>query len=277
VNDLPQGTGLAEPNVRSGLAEPNVRSGSPATDVRPRTFADAVQVAPPKGGRVIRLGPIIGAAVVCLLVVLFAAVVPTLVKNPLGTSASPTPGAQSPGTVPAANQSPAARSTYDSSLPLTYASTLTVGPGAQCCAWATGTWSSIATGGAPDFTGVVHDSTDPGAAQEWALGQPAGGLRWDELKIRVWLPQTGQAWVRITVTTTASGQASVSSYDVLEAQYQGWYELPTTFMIGTPTERTGSAWVKMTYLAPYTGPGAASCGQGGCRRMAAAQVQFLWS
>lgn len=236
----------------------------------PLAFASDLQVDAPRG---VRLGPAIGAGIACVLIVLAAAVIPGLIKHPLGTaSAAASPGAQAPA-VPAGPNVPAS-----SSYTLTYSAGLVVGPGAQCCTSSSGTWSPAVSGGFPDFNGPLRTSTDPNAWYEWSLGQPAGGHRWDQLKIRVWIPPSAGAWVRFTVTSTADPASSVTSYDVPEKEYQGWYELPATFVAGTPDRRTGSAWVRMTFLRPYTGAAAdAGCAAGGCRDMAAAQVDFLWS
>jgi hypothetical protein len=134
-------------------------------------------------------------------------------------------------------------------------------------------------GGYPAFGGPVRTSVDSRAWFEWNLGQPPGGARWDQLKIRVWIPQAqAGAWVRVAVTSTAAGASNVASFDVAEQEYEGWYELPATFTVGTPDRRTGSAWVKMTYLRPYTDQAATqTCADGSCNRMAAAQAEFLWS
>lgn len=236
-----------------------------------RAFVGELQVGAAKG---VRIGPAVGAAVACVLAVLGAAVLPGLVSHPLGTTPAATGAAgagSAPGQGAAASNVPAS-----SSYELTYASSLVVGAGAQCCGGSGGAWTATPTGGFPAFTGRAETSVDSTAWYEWSLGEPVGGHRWDQLKVRVWIPSSGAAWVRFTVTTTAGAATNVSSYDVPEQEYQGWYELPATFLVGTPDRRTGSAWVRMTYLRPYSGA-AGACGPAGCRTMAAAQIDFRWS
>lgn len=183
-----------------------------------QAFASGLQVGAAQG---VRFGPAIGAGIACVVAVILAAVIPGLVKHPLGTSPATTgPAAQGPAAPgPAAPGSNApATSSYD----LSYANGLIVGPGAQCCASSHGTWTAVASGGFPDFNGGALTSADPNAWYEWSLGRPAGGHRWDQLKIRVWIPASAAAWVRFTVTTTADSATSVSGFDVPEQEYQGW-------------------------------------------------------
>lgn len=251
--------------------------GSPAAD--PRAFADAVEDAPQRTRSPLRLGPAVAAAVVAALVVVGAVVIPRMVHDPagllgLGQAAPASPGAQGQS-LPAGSQGLLPVDAATSSYALTYASHLIVGPGSACCFSSGGTWSTSQTGGYPANGGPVMTSSGHAAWFEWALGQPSGGHRWDQLKIRVWLPAAGAgAWVRLTVTATAGSATSVTAFDLPEQEYEGWYELPATFMIGTPDRRTGSVWLRMTYLRPYPGPG---CADGSCNRMAAAQAEFLWS
>jgi hypothetical protein len=237
----------------------------------------------------VRLGPAIGAAVAAVLVVLGATIIPALKNNPMGTAQGQAPGqsgsgqnagaqaAPSQGTGQAQQPPPAGPTGSQRSL--TYANRAIVGPGGACCWSSAGHWSAAASGGYPSYGGPARTSADSRAWFEWNLGQPAGGARWDQLKIGVWIPQSQSgAWVRVTVTATAAGASNVTSFDVAEQEYEGWYELPAAFTIGTPDRRTGSAWVKMTYLRPYTDvAGAQTCADGSCGRMAAAQAEFLWS
>lgn len=243
----------------------------------------------------VRMGPVVGAAAAAVLVVLAVTIVPKVKNNPMGLPQGQTPGAaQTPGNgqnlpaqpLPAGGQGQSqgqgqAQSTGQtgSSSSLTYANHAIVGPGSACCWTSGGTWTGAASGGYPAYGGPARTSADARGWFEWSLGQPAGGARWDQLKVRVWIPQTqAGAWVRVTVTSTAGGASNVASFDVAEQEYEGWYELPATFTIGTPDRRTGSAWVRMTYLRSYTDQAANSaCADGSCQRMSAAQAEFLWS
>jgi hypothetical protein len=250
-------------------------------------FADTVESGSPARKPGVRLGPAIGAAAAAALVVVAATVIPQIRKDPLGTARGTVPqtpagapAAQAPaGQTPVAQESPAPQQTpQGGGGSLTYANHAIVGPGGACCSASGGAWTA-GTGGYPAYTGPVRTSADRNAWYEWNLGRPAGGARWDQIKIRLWIPQAqAGAWVRITVTSTAGSASNVATFDVAEQEYQGWYELPATFTIGTPDRRTGSAWVKLTYLRPYTDQAAAqSCADGSCDRMAAAQAEFLWS
>ncbi|MCO5971374.1 hypothetical protein [Actinoallomurus soli] len=272
----------------------------PAEAVDQWAFAEVVEDGPRGRGSAPRVGPALAAAAAAAVVVVGAAVVPALKKGPLGPPAAGSTGGVRTGanvSAPAApgggQAQPPAAGTQGGATPgrvpltgqgassasLTYANHVIVGPGASCCWTPGGTWSAGGRGGYPAYGGSVRTSADPSAWFEWNLGNPAGGSRWDQVKIRVWIPQTqAGAWVRITVTSTAGGASNVTSFDVAEQEYQGWYELPATFTLGTPDRRTGSAWVRMTYLRPYTDPAADSaCADGSCDRMAAAQAEFLWS
>lgn len=258
--------------------------GSRAEPADSRAFADAVEQAPQRPGAPLRLGPAIAAAVAAALVAVGAVVIPQLIHNPgglLGLGQPATggqPGQGQPGQgqpVPPSAQGLAPGDPATSSLPLTYGSHLIVGPGAACCFSAGGSWSTTAAGGYPGGSGPVKISASPAAWSEWAFGKPPGGNRWDQVKVRVWIPAAGAgAWVRFTVSATAGGATSISAFDVPEQEYEGWYELPATFTIGTPDQRTGSLWVRMSYLRAYPGPG---CADGSCDRMAAAQAELLWS
>lgn len=284
--------------------------GVPAAETVDRyAFAEVIEGGMRGRGSALRVGPALAAAMAAVVVVTGAAVIPAMKNGSPGTSpdgartATGVPGQAAPGgaqaggglpgqaTIGGAQQPPAAAPSSGApaqspaagqgvaSGSLTYANQVVVGPGASCCWTSGGTWSAGTRGGHPEYGGPVRTSADPSAWFEWNLGDPAGGSRWDQVKIRVWVPQSqAGAWVRITVTSTAGGASNVRSFDVAEQEYQGWYELPATFTLGTPDRRTGSAWVRMTYLRPYTDPAAgAGCADGSCRRFAAAQAEFLWS
>ncbi|GLY81898.1 hypothetical protein [Actinoallomurus iriomotensis] len=243
-------------------------------------FAETVESDVRRPG--VRLGPALGAAAAAAVVVVAAAVIPQIKKDPLGTARGPatTAGQPAAGQAPAGQASMAPQQTPQSGGgDLTYANHAIAGPGGACCSTSGGAWSPAASGGYPEYTGPVRTTTDRNAWYEWNLGRPAGGARWDQIKVRLWIPQAqAGAWVRVTVTSTAGSASNVATFDVAEQEYQGWYELPATFTIGTPDRRTGSAWVKMTYLRPYTDQAAAqACADDSCDRMAAAQAEFLWS
>lgn len=244
-----------------------------------RAFADVVEQAPQRPGSPMRLGPAIAAVVVGAIIAVGAVVIPRMIHNPggmlgLGQSA-PGGGAGQGQQLPPSAQGLLPGDPATSSNALTYRSHLIVGPGAACCFSVHGTWSTSPAGGYPAGSGPVRTSASPSAWSEWAFGQPSGGHRWDQVKVRVWIPAAGAgAWVRFTVTATVGGASSSSTYNVPEEEYEGWYELPATFTIGTPDQRTGSLWVRMTYLRRYPGPG---CAGGPCDRMAAAQAELLWS
>jgi hypothetical protein len=266
----------------------------PAETIDRWAFAETVEDGSQGRRFPVRLGPAVGAAVVALLIVVGITVVPQLTSGIAGgqatgagqsTTGQGTSGQGTSGQTGTGQQMPADSGQQPtsgqggSSSSLTYANHTIVGPGSACCWTSGGTWSNAANGGYPEYSGPVRTSADPASWFEWNLGQPTGGARWDQVKVRVWLPQSqAGAWVRLTVTTTAAGATNVASFDVAEQEYEGWYELPATFTIGTPDRRTGSAWVKMTYLRPYTDPAARSaCADGSCSRIAAAQAEFLWS
>lgn len=242
-------------------------------------FAEAVESGSARGGRsALRTGPALTAAAVATIVVVGVAVISQLTRHPAGSPAG-VPTAADGGSQRPAVQAPPPTAEATSGYPLTFASGTVVGPGAGCCFSDGGRWAGSATGGYPDQTGPVDTSTDPAAWSQWSLGQTTAGHRWDQVKVRVWLPSgRAGAWVRFTVTSTAGADSNVASFDVPEQEYEGWYELPALFTIGSPDQRAGSLWVRMTYLRPYAGPAAdAACADGPCRTMAAAQVQFLWS
>lgn len=243
-------------------------------------FAEAVESDSARGGRsALRTGPALAAAAVATAVVVGAAVIPQLTRHPLGSPAGVPVAPGVGGSQAPSVQAPPPTVEATSGYPLTFASGTVVGPGTGCCFSAGGRWAESATGGYPDQTGPVRTSTDPAAWSEWSLGQTTAGHRWDQVKVRVWLP-SGQAgaWVRFAVTSTAGAGSNVAVFDVPEQEYEGWYELPALFSIGSPERRAGSLWVRMTYLRPYAGPAAdAACADGPCRTMAAAQVQFQWS
>jgi hypothetical protein len=255
------------------------QDGSRAELADSRAFAEAVEQAPHRPGPTLRLGPAVAAVVLAALAAVGAVVIPQMIHHPggllgLGQSA---PGSQAGQgqPIPPGAQGLLPGDPASSSYPLTYGSHLIAGPGAACCFSAGGTWSTRPAGGYPGGSGPVKTSAGPTAWSEWAFGRPSGGHRWDQVKVRVWIPAAGAgAWVRFTVTATAGGASSASTFDVPEQEYEGWYELPATFTIGTPGQRTGSLWVRMTYLRPYPGPG---CADGSCNRMAAAQAELLWS
>jgi hypothetical protein len=242
-------------------------------------------------GSRLRLVPALSAAAVALLVTAAVIVLPTMrhgfggtmptggsnATNPgyagQGLPGQGLPGQGYPGGVGAGGPS------GGGSYALTYANQVTVGLAAKCCSTFGGTWPTHTEGGYPDYRGPAAVTNDPAAWFEWNLGQPSGGRRWDQMKLRVWIPRSpAGAWVRYTVTATHEGATDVTTFDVPQQEYQGWYELPGTFSVGSPDQRTGSAWVRMTYLRPYSGPAADGvCRSGGCQQMAAGQVQFMWS
>jgi len=152
------------------------------------------------------------------------------------------------------------------------ASSLTVGPGAACCFTRGGQWTADEDGGAPGFAGPDSWTTSAASSFQWSLGSPGGGQGWDQVRVRVWIPNHhAGAWVRYTVT----GAQLARTFDVPQNAYSGWYTLPATFSIGTATQRTGTIGVSLTYLRPFVDPAANQCA--GCGAMAAAQVQFQWS
>src|SRR5579875_2279734 len=163
--------------------------------------------------------------------------------------------------------------------PVTWAHREWAGPGAGCCYQQGGSWTNGSRGGEPGFSGPIRWTTSTSAWADWSLGNPSGGLRWDEVRVYVWIPNTmAGAWVRYTVTATQGSAQRQYTFDVPQQELQGPYLLGI-FSAGTPTQRTGSIWVHMTYLRPYTGPAADATCVGGttCTAMAAAQVQFQWS
>lgn len=162
--------------------------------------------------------------------------------------------------------------------PVTFSNTQVAGVGA-CCFAELGPWNQGTQGGYPHFGGSIVWTTSSGSVATWSLGPTSGGRRWDQVRVQVWIPNhMAGAWVRYTVTASASGGASrTGTVDVPQQANQGLYTLGT-FAAGTTTRRTGSITVRMTYLRPYTGPAADStCVPHGCTEMAAAQVLFAWS
>jgi hypothetical protein len=197
----------------------------------------------------------------------------------LSPAASPTPMPMStatpPPTMPAAPAAPAPA--LPALPPVTLTNGLTVGPGAACCFTQSGAWTADEDGGAPGFGGPDRWSRSAGATFQWNLGSPIGGRRWDQVGVQVWIPNHhAGAQVRYAVTSTAAGGQQTQSFDLAQEVVQGWYTLPATFRVGTPTRRTGSLSVSLAYLQPYAAAGG-GCPGVGCDQMAAAQVRFLWS
>jgi hypothetical protein len=92
------------------------------------------------------------------------------------------------------------------------------------------------------------------------------------------IPDTqATASVRYTVATSQASGSEVRTFNVAQQDYQGWYELPAIFSIGTPDRRTGSVWVRMAHQKPADGGPGAQCPGGVCPSMAASQVEFAWS
>lgn len=151
-----------------------------------------------------------------------------------------------------------------------FATELVAGPGVACCFAQAGRWSSDVRG-APVFDGPSRWTNVPTATAQWSLGGPAGGGRWDAVRVQAWIPdQHGVAWVRYTVTSTDGPTSAVRTFDVPQQSYTGWYALPGTFRIGTATRRTGTITVRMALLSTAQG-------MVGGAEMAAAQVRFQWS
>jgi hypothetical protein len=247
----------------------------------------------------LRTGPAAAAAVIAVLAAVGAGVYPAIVQqlSPQHTAtpvrqvadvqAASSPAASNPAATPtaAARSAPARRAmaatasaarTAAPAPPVTFAAGLVVGPGAACCSTPAGQWSAGAAGGAPAFAGPQSWTTIAAASFQWSLGAPAGGRRWDQVRVRVWIPNDhARAWVRYTVTSTAAGVQSVRTFDLSQNSTNGWYALPATFAIGTQAQRTGTIAVGLTYLRPYVDPATTQCV--GCGEMAAAQVQFQWS
>jgi hypothetical protein len=179
------------------------------------------------------------------------------------TVATPTPA---PAPTPTTAPPPPVAMAASALPPLTFANQFLAEPNVA------GQWSA-ASGGAPGFAGPDRWSTAAAAASaQWTLGSPGGGRRWDDVRVRAWIPNDhAVAWVRYTVTSTNGGAAAVRTFDVSQRALNGWYTLPAAFRIGTPAQRTGTIAVRMTYLRPDT-----TMATGGCE-MAAAQVRFEWS
>jgi hypothetical protein len=121
-------------------------------------------------------------------------------------------------------------------------------------------------------------SADAGGVATWSLGATTAGRGWDRVRVLVWVPgHDAGAWVRYAVTTSHRGATSSHSFYVAQQTGAGWMALPATFTVGTPTTRTGSISIRMTYLRPYQGPAAdTTCASGTCTAMGAAQVEFHW-
>jgi hypothetical protein len=167
--------------------------------------------------------------------------------------------------------------------PVTWVHTEVTGPGGVCCSASSGTWNFHDGGGAPGTPGFywTSDTVDKSAQYDWSLGNPSGGLRWDRVRVRVWIPGSyAGATVKYTVTTTYNGNRRVSSMQLTQDRYgtprAEWVSLGV-FSIGTATKRLGSIWVHLSYVSSYYNPNDAACPNGNCSAMAAAQVQFAWS
>jgi hypothetical protein len=270
---------------------------------RSNLLVDVVQQRQMDGGPPVtrlRTGPAAAAAVIAVLAAIGAGVYPAIAQqlSPQHTAApvrqvadvkpASSPSANSPTAAASAAGRPApprramapaasAARTAAAAPPVTFGAGLVVGPGAACCFTPAGQWNAGAAGGAPAFTGPQSWTTSAAATFQWSLGAPAGGRRWDQVRVRVWIPNDhARASVRYTVTSTAGGGAqSVRTFDLSQNSANGWYALPATFAIGTQTQRTGTIAVGLAYLRPYVDPATAQCA--GCGEMAAAQVQFQWS
>jgi hypothetical protein len=227
---------------------------------RPYLLDDVLNGGPATGGR----GPArlrVGTMVVVTAVSLFAAAgISALASRP--APARPVANLKAPATpMPTPG--------------LTFANQLMVGPGATAGFTQSGQWGG-GSAGAPAFKGAdrwVAAGTPVGASAsaQWSLGSPSGGQRWDQVRVQAWIPNAhALAWVRYTVTSTDGTAQSVQAFDVSQQAVTGWYTLPVNFRIGTPTQRTGTITVRMSYLRPYAGDA------NGCQ-MAAAQMQFQWS
>ncbi|HLH67921.1 MAG TPA: hypothetical protein VKY90_02535 [Candidatus Dormibacteraeota bacterium] len=241
VGNMKRGAALASPTESPGVPVTPGPVASPVTSARPGAPSPAAARAAAGSSSA---PPIVGGA---------TAAAPTAVATGTAT-ATPLPA-------------------------VTWAHGEWAGPGAGCCYQQGGSWTNGSRGGEPGFSGPIRWTTSTSAWADWSLGNPSGGLRWDQVRVYVWIPNTmAGAWVRYTVTATQGSAQRQYTFDVPQQELQGPYLLGI-FSAGTPTQRTGSIWVHMTYLRPYTGPAADATCVGGttCTAMAAAQVQFQWS
>jgi hypothetical protein len=139
-----------------------------------------------------------------------------------------------------------------------------------CCQALGGRWHDLARGGPPSAW-----TANRAATATWILGSPSGGLRWDSVRVRVWIPDShAGAVVRLTVTATSGGARIVSTFDVVEHGHRGWLTIPGTFSAGTPAQRTGSITVRMSFVRPFASH---ACRGGACVDMAAGPAMFEWS
>jgi hypothetical protein len=174
--------------------------------------------------------------------------------------AAPAPAAPA---APALPQTAAAQPAPPALPALTFANHEAAG----CCLALGGRWHDLAQGGAPGFHGPSAWTANRAATATWNLGSPAGGRRWDSVRVLVWIPSRhATARVRFTVTATNGQGRAVRTFDVAEPGHAGWLPIPGTFSAGTPTERTGTITVRMSFLRPITGAD-----------MAAGQAMFEWS
>jgi hypothetical protein len=186
-------------------------------------------------------------------------------------AATPVPATPAPAAT-AAPARPAAAQPAAPALPaLTFANHEVVG----CCQALGGRWHDVAQGGAPAFHGPSAWTANRAATATWTLGRPAGGSRWDSVRVRVWIPSRhAGAVVRFTVTASDGTARTVSTFDVAEHGLGGWVTIPGTFAAGTPAQRTGSITVRMSFLRPFA---SRACPGGACADMAAGQAMFEWS
>jgi hypothetical protein len=181
-------------------------------------------------------------------------------------TAQPTPAA-----TPATPAAPAPAAAQPALATPTFANHEVVG----CCQALGGRWHDVAQGGTPAFHGPSAWTANGAATAIWTLGAPAGGQRWDSVRVRIWIPNRhAAAVVRFTVTATTGGARTVSTFDVAEQGHGGWLTIPGTYSAGTATRRTGSITVRMSFLRPFAG---ASCSGAACADMAAGQAMFEWS
>jgi hypothetical protein len=181
-------------------------------------------------------------------------------------AAAPPPATPAPP-APVSPASPAAAPVP----PLTFANHEVVG----CCLALGGRWHDQAGGGAPALHGPSAWTANRAATATWSLGSPAGGKRWDSVRVLVWIPDRhAGAVVRFTVTATSAAARTVSTFDVAEHGRGGWLTIPGTFSAGTPAQRTGTITLRMSFLRAF---GAGTCHGGTCTDMAAGQARFEWS
>lgn len=154
---------------------------------------------------------------------------------------------------------------------LTFANHEVVG----CCLALGGRWHDLTGGGAPAFRGPSAWTANRAATATWSLGSPGGGKRWDRVRVLVWIPDRhAGAVVRFTVTATSGTARAVSAFDVAEHGRGGWLTIPGTFSAGTPSLRTGTITLRMSFLRAFA---AGTCPGGACADMAAGQARFEWS